>query len=414
MSIIRTRRKSVAVNVGGVGVGGDNPVRVQSMTNTDTADVDGTVKQILELYVAGSEIVRFTVKDDDGARAVPHIRDKVRAAGCSVPLVGDFHYNGHKLLTKFPECAEALDKYRINPGNVGSGKNHDNNFKMMIEVAAKHNRPVRIGVNGGSLDQALLQRLIEDDLAKGSPRGARQVFNDAMIASALDSAQMALDYGLRKDQIILSTKLSDINEMVATYRALAERCDYALHLGLTEAGIGDKGIVASSLALGLLLVDGLGDTIRVSLTPKPGDPRTREVVICQQILQTLGIRSFTPLVTACPGCGRTTSTLFQEIAVQTEEYLRRMMPEWKSRGYAGVEDMKVAVMGCVVNGPGEARGAHIGLSLPGTGESPAAPIYADGLHVATLKGEGIAEQFRAHLDAYVLDHYAPKEAAAKA
>ncbi|NDD31224.1 MAG: flavodoxin-dependent (E)-4-hydroxy-3-methylbut-2-enyl-diphosphate synthase [Proteobacteria bacterium] len=414
MSIIRTRRKSVAVNVGGVGVGGDNPVRVQSMTNTDTADVDGTVKQILELYVAGSEIVRFTVKDDDGARAVPHIRDKVRAAGCSVPLVGDFHYNGHKLLTKFPECAEALDKYRINPGNVGSGKNHDNNFKMMIEVAAKHNRPVRIGVNGGSLDQALLQRLIEDDLAKGSPRGARQVFNDAMIASALDSAQMALDYGLRKDQIILSTKLSDINEMVATYRALAERCDYALHLGLTEAGIGDKGIVASSLALGLLLVDGIGDTIRVSLTPKPGDPRTREVVICQQILQTLGIRSFTPLVTACPGCGRTTSTLFQEIAVQTEEYLRRMMPEWKSRGYAGVEDMKVAVMGCVVNGPGEARGAHIGLSLPGTGESPAAPIYANGLHVATLKGEGIAEQFRAHLDAYVLDHYAPKETAAKA
>jgi (E)-4-hydroxy-3-methylbut-2-enyl-diphosphate synthase len=393
--------------VGDVLIGGDQPVRVQSMTNTDTADVDSTVQQILELYVAGSELVRFTVKDDDGAKAVPHIRDRVRARGCSVPLVGDFHYNGHKLLVKYPECAEALDKYRINPGNVGSGKNHDNNFKTMVEVAAKHDRPVRIGVNGGSLDQQLLQKLIEEDLAREEPRGARVIFNEAMIASALESAEMAERYGLRADQIILSTKLSDVNEMVMVYRALAARCEYALHLGLTEAGLGDKAIVASSLALGLLLVDGIGDTIRVSLTPKPGDPRSREVVLCQQILQTLGIRSFSPLVTACPGCGRTTSTLFQEIAVQTEEYLRRMMPAWKAQGYAGVEEMKVAVMGCVVNGPGEARGAHIGLSLPGTGESPSAPIYADGRHVATLKGENIAEQFREHLDRYVVDHYAP-------
>ena len=408
MNIPGIRRHSATVRVGGVGIGGDNPVRVQSMTLTDTADVDATVQQILELYVAGSELVRFTVKDEDGAKAVPHIRDRVRARGCPVPLVGDFHYNGHRLLVRYPECAEALDKYRINPGNVGSGKHHDTNFKTMIEVAARHNRPVRIGVNGGSLDQGLLQRLIDADLARPEPVGAHRVFSEAMIASALESAALAERYGLRDDQIILSTKLSDVNEMVAVYRELAGRCRYALHLGLTEAGLGDKAVVASALALGLLLTQGIGDTIRVSLTPKPGDSRTREVVVCQQILQTLGIRAFAPLVTACPGCGRTTSTVFQEIAVQTEEYLRRMMPEWTGRGYQGVEQMKVAVMGCVVNGPGEARGANIGLSLPGTGESPAAPVYSDGQHVATLKGDDIAQQFRGYLDRYVDEHYAPR------
>ncbi|MBM3466047.1 MAG: flavodoxin-dependent (E)-4-hydroxy-3-methylbut-2-enyl-diphosphate synthase [Armatimonadetes bacterium] len=407
MSIVKPRRKSRVVFVGEVAIGGDNPVRVQSMTLTDTADVESTVQQILELFVAGSELVRFTVKDDDGAKAVPHIRDRVRARGCNVPLIGDFHYNGHKLLVKYPECAEALDKYRINPGNVGSGKNHDANFKTMVEVAAKHQKPVRIGVNGGSLDQQLLQRLIDEDLARENPRGARTIFLEAMVESGLSSARMAEEYGLRPDQIIISTKISDVNEVVTSYRALAERCDYALHLGLTEAGIGDKAIVATAMALGMLLADGIGDTIRVSLTPKPGDPRTREVVLCQQILQTLGLRSFQPLVTACPGCGRTTSTLFQEIAVQTEEYLRKMMPTWKAGGYQGVESMKVAVMGCVVNGPGEAKGAHIGVSLPGTGESPAAPVYADGQHVATLKGDDIAGQFRKHLDRYVDEHYAP-------
>jgi (E)-4-hydroxy-3-methylbut-2-enyl-diphosphate synthase len=409
-SIVQPRRKSIAVKIGDVTMGGDNPVVVQSMTNTATSDVDSTAQQVLDLFVAGSELVRFTVKDDDDAKAVPYIRDKVRARGCNVPLIGDFHYNGHKLLTKYPACAEALDKYRINPGNVGTGKSRNSSFGMMCEVAVKNNKPVRIGVNGGSLDQDLLKRLIDEDLAKpdAQQKGARAIFNQAMVESALQSARWAEEFGLRPDQIIISTKLSDVNEVVQVYRELARSCPYPLHVGLTEAGLGDKAIVATAMALGMLLAEGIGDTIRVSLTPKPGEPRTREVVLCQQILQTLGLRSFSPLVTACPGCGRTTSTLFQEIAVQTEDYLRKMMPAWKAQGYHGVEDMKVAVMGCVVNGPGEAKGAHIGLSLPGTGEQPSAPIYADGLHVATLKGEDIAGQFRKHLDEYVESHYSPK------
>ncbi len=404
---MRNRRKSYAVNIGGVWMGGTHPVRVQSMTNTDTADVEATVQQTIDLYLAGSEIVRVTVKDEKQARAVEPIVSTLRARGCPVPLVGDFHYNGHLLLRRVPECARALDKYRINPGNVGGGKKHDENFRAMVEVAVEHQKPVRIGVNGGSLDQALLQRLIDEDLQRSEPRGARTIFKEAMIASALESAEMALQYGLRADQIVISTKLSDVQEVVEVYRELAARCDFALHVGLTEAGIGSKGIVASPLALGLLLQEGIGDTIRVSLTPKPNEPRQNEVIVCQQILQTLGLRSFTPLVTACPGCGRTTSTLFQEIAVQVEDYLRQRMPEWKQSGYAGVESMRVAVMGCVVNGPGEARGAHIGLSLPGTGEVPAAPVYADGKHIATLRGEHIATQFREYLDRYVEEHYRP-------
>ncbi|HEY4001335.1 MAG TPA: flavodoxin-dependent (E)-4-hydroxy-3-methylbut-2-enyl-diphosphate synthase [Candidatus Xenobia bacterium] len=406
--MLKQRRKSLAVKIGNVWMGGSHPVMVQSMTNTDTADVAATVQQCIDLYLAGSEIVRVTVKDDKQAHAVEPIVSTLRERGCPVPVVGDFHYNGHLLLRRVPACARALDKYRINPGNVGGGKKHDENFRAMVEVAVEHQRPVRIGVNGGSLDQALLQRLIDEDLARPTPRGARTIFKEAMIASALESANMAVNYGLREDQIVISTKLSDVQEVVEVYRDLAARCPYALHVGLTEAGLGSKGIVASTLALGLLLREGIGDTIRVSLTPKPNEPRTTEVLVCQQILQTLGVRNFSPLVTACPGCGRTTSTLFQEIAVQVEDYLRLRMPEWKSAGYRGVEAMKVAVMGCVVNGPGEARGAHIGLSLPGTGEVPAAPVYADGQHIATLRGDGIATQFRAYLDRYVEEHYNPQ------
>ncbi|MGE0494991.1 MAG: flavodoxin-dependent (E)-4-hydroxy-3-methylbut-2-enyl-diphosphate synthase [Vulcanimicrobiota bacterium] len=402
-------RNSLEVKVGTVSMGGANPVRVQSMTNTDTADVEATVKQVLELAEAGSELVRFTVKDGENAEAVPEIQKRVRAAGCDVPLIGDFHYNGHKLLVQYPECARALDKYRINPGNVGVGQQHDTNFKTMIEAAVEYGKPVRIGVNGGSLDQALLKELIDEDLANGQPKGAKQVFLEAMVESALRSARMAEEYGLAANRIILSTKVSEVNEVVHVYRALSKQARYALHVGLTEAGMGLKGTVSSSLALGILLHDGIGDTIRVSLTPEPGASRTQEVEICKEILQNLGLRSFNPRVTACPGCGRTTSTLFQELAIDVEKHLKVRMDFWKNSGYAGVESMKVAVMGCVVNGPGEAKGAHIGLSLPGTGETPSAPVYADGVKVATLKGDGkvIAARFLELVEDYVERHYAP-------
>lgn len=402
-------RNTPEVTVGTVGIGGSNPVRVQSMTNTDTADVESTVQQILELAEAGSELVRFTVKDDSNAEAVPEIRRLLRAQGCEVPLVGDFHYNGHKLLVKHPECARALDKYRINPGNVGVGKQHDTNFKTMIEVANEYQKPVRIGVNGGSLDQSLLKELIDEDLALGSPKGAKMVFLETMVESALRSARQAEEYGMPANRIILSTKVSEVPEMIHVYRALSSRCNYALHLGLTEAGMGMKGTVSSSLALGVLLHQGIGDTIRVSLTPRPGDPRTEEVEICREILQNLGLRSFTPRVTACPGCGRTTSTVFQQLAIDVEQRLKERMKGWQEAGFEGVESLKVAVMGCVVNGPGEAKGANIGLSLPGTGEHPSAPVYADGEKVATLRGDAksIAAEFLDMVENYVESHYSP-------
>ena len=407
--IIRLRSTLETV-VGGLGIGGSNPVRVQSMTNTDTADVESTVRQIIELAEAGSELVRFTVKDGSNAERVPEIKKRVRAAGYDTPLIGDFHYNGHKLLVDYPECAKALDKYRINPGNVGVGKQHDTNFKTMIEAAVEYGKPVRIGVNGGSLDQALLKILIDEDLTKGSPKGAKMVFLETMVESALRSARQARDYGMPAGQIILSTKVSEVTEVVYVYRELSKRCNYPLHVGLTEAGMGIKGTVSSSLALGILLHEGIGDTIRVSLTPKPGASRTEEVEICREILQNIGLRNFTPRVTACPGCGRTTSTLFQELAVDVELYLKRRMKYWTEAGFEGVEAMKVAVMGCVVNGPGEAKGANIGLSLPGTGEQPSAPVYADGERVAILKGDAkaIGSEFIEMVEEYVESHYTPK------
>lgn len=409
--IIRLRN-TIEATVGSIGIGGSNPVRVQSMTNTDTADVESTVAQIIELAEAGSELVRFTVKDGSNAETVPEIRKRVRAAGYDTPLIGDFHYNGHKLLVEYPECAKALDKYRINPGNVGVGKQHDTNFKTMIEAATEYGKPVRIGVNGGSLDQALLKELIDEDLAAGSPKGAKMVFLETMVESALRSARQAEEYGMPKSQIILSTKVSEVNEVIHVYRELSKRCNYPLHVGLTEAGMGIKGTVSSSLALGVLLHEGIGDTIRVSLTPKPGAPRTEEVEICREILQNIGLRNFTPRVTACPGCGRTTSTLFQELAIDVENHLKAKMKIWTEAGYEGVETMKVAVMGCVVNGPGEAKGANIGLSLPGTGEHPSAPVYADGEKVATLKGDAkkIAGDFIEMVEEYVKSHYSPQEA----
>ena len=409
--IIRLRN-TIEATVGCIGVGGSNPVRVQSMTNTDTADVASTVAQIIELAEAGSELVRFTVKDGSNAEAVPDIRKRVRAAGYDTPLIGDFHYNGHKLLVEYPECARALDKYRINPGNVGVGRQHDTNFKTMIEAAIEYGKPVRIGVNGGSLDQALLKELIDEDLAAGSPKGAKMVFLETMVESALRSARQAEEYGMSKSQIILSTKVSEVNEVIHVYRELSKRCNYPLHVGLTEAGMGIKGTVSSSLALGVLLHEGIGDTIRVSLTPKPGAPRTEEVEICREILQNIGLRNFTPRVTACPGCGRTTSTLFQELAIDVENHLKEKMKFWTEAGYQGVETMKVAVMGCVVNGPGEAKGANIGLSLPGTGEHPSAPVYADGEKVATLKGDAkkIAGDFIQMVEDYVKSHYSPEDA----
>jgi (E)-4-hydroxy-3-methylbut-2-enyl-diphosphate synthase len=377
------------------------------MTNTDTADVASTVKQVAALARAGSELVRVTVNNDEAAAAVAPIVDELDKQGIQVPIIGDFHYNGHILLTKFSECARALAKYRINPGNVSVGRKNDDNFRTMIEVAVKNQRPVRIGVNWGSLDQALLTRMMDENSRLEEPKDAREVTMEAMVVSALNSAKLAEQYGLRPDQVILSAKVSGVQDLIDVYRALAARCNYPLHLGLTEAGMGAKGIVASSAALGVLLQEGIGDTIRVSLTPAPGGDRTEEVRVAQQILQSMGIRSFTPQVTACPGCGRTTSTFFQEMAEQIQTYLREQMPVWKDR-YAGVEEMKVAVMGCVVNGPGESKHASLGISLPGTFEEPKAPVYVDGRLFTTLKGEKIVAEFLAILDDYVESHYAAK------
>jgi len=401
------RRKTPTVMIGKVRVGSGAPVMVQSMTNTDTADIPGTIKQVAALARAGSEIVRVTVNNDEAAKAVAPIVEGLAKMGLDTPIVGDFHYNGHLLLTKYPECAQALAKYRINPGNCSIGKKDDVNFSTMIKVAVKNQKPVRIGVNWGSLDQALLTRMMDENSKLAEPLDARDVTMEAMIVSALDSADMAIKYGLRKDQIILSAKVSGVQDLLDVYRALAGRCDYALHLGLTEAGMGAKGIVASSAALSPLLLSGIGDTIRVSLTPKPGGDRTEEVLVAQQILQSIGLRSFTPQVTACPGCGRTTSTFFQEMAEQIQTYTREKMPAWKER-YIGVEEMKLAVMGCVVNGPGESKHANIGISLPGTFEEPKAPVYVDGRLFITLKGDHIVPEFIKILDDYVDSHYSAR------
>jgi (E)-4-hydroxy-3-methylbut-2-enyl-diphosphate synthase len=379
------------------------------MTNTDTADIASTVKQVADLARAGSELVRVTVNNDEAAAAVPKIVEELDKLGVRVPLIGDFHYNGHLLLTKYPACAEALAKYRINPGNVSVGRKNDDNFRTMIEVAVKNQKPVRIGVNWGSLDGALLTKMMDENSVLAEPKDAREVTMEAMVVSALKSAALAEKYGLRSDQIILSAKVSGVQDLIDVYRSLAARCKYPLHLGLTEAGMGAKGIVASSAALGVVLQEGIGDTIRVSLTPAPGGDRTEEVRVAQQILQSIGIRSFTPQVTACPGCGRTTSTFFQEMAEQIQSYLREQMPSWKGR-YVGVEEMKLAVMGCVVNGPGESKHANIGISLPGTFEEPKAPVYVDGRLFTTLKGDKIVAEFIQILDEYVESHYAAREA----
>ena len=395
-----TRQPTVPVRVRGVTVGGNAPVVVQSMTNTDTADAEATATQVAELYRAGSELVRVTVNTQEAAAAVPELRQRLSDQGLDVPLIGDFHYNGHLLLRKFPRCAEALDKYRINPGNVGKGANHDQNFATMIQVAIEHQKPVRIGVNAGSLDPELLSALMETNAKASVPQPAQAVFLEAMVQSALRSAAAAEELGLRRDQIILSCKISRVQELVRVYRALADRTDHALHLGLTEAGMGMKGTVGSTAALAILLQQGIGDTIRVSLTPEPGGSRTQEVRIAQQILQAMDIRPFLPQVTACPGCGRTTSSYFQELSQQVERFLGARMPEWKQQK-PQVASLQVAVMGCVVNGPGESRAAHIGISLPGTGEAPRAPVYEDGVQVATLEGPTLARDFLARIEAYV-------------
>lgn len=386
-------------------VGGDNPIVVQSMTNTDTADVTGTANQVLALAKAGSEIVRVTVNTEEAARAVPKIVDTLMLYDCRVPIVGDFHYNGHLLLKKYPDCARALAKYRINPGNVNIGKKHDDNFRAMIEVAVEHQKPVRIGVNWGSLDGALLTRMMDENAKLPEPLDAKQVTMNAMVVSALEAAAAAERYGLRRNQILLSAKVSGVQDLIAVNRMLAAQCDYALHLGLTEAGLGSKGIVATTAALSVLLQEGIGDTIRASLTPLPNGDRTEEVLVCQQILQALELRSFTPQVTACPGCGRTTSTFFQDMADQIQTYLREQMPVWGGT-YPGVEEMKVAVMGCIVNGPGESKHANIGISLPGTFEEPVAPVYVDGKLVRTLRGDHIVAEFITMLNDYVESHYA--------
>ncbi len=396
----RTRQARVAWGSRVVTVGGDAPVRIQSMTNTDTVDAIGTAIQVKELAQAGSELVRITVNTPEAAQAVPHIREQLDRMGIDVPLVGDFHYNGHRLLTEHPDCAQALSKYRINPGNVGKGDKRDRQFGQMIEAAARWDKAVRIGVNWGSLDQELLASLMDANNRRARPLDARQVMYEALITSAIDSARLAESMGLAGEQIILSCKVSGVQDLIAVYRELARRCDYALHLGLTEAGMGTKGTVASSAALAILLQEGIGDTIRVSLTPQPGEARTQEVVVASEILQALGLRSFVPSVTACPGCGRTTSTTFQELAKQIDDYLRAQMPVWRAR-YPGVEKMKVAVMGCIVNGPGESKHADIGISLPGTGEAPAAPVFIDGEKALTLRGERIAEEFQAIVQDYV-------------
>ncbi len=400
------RRPSRRVLVGGVAVGGGAPVVVQSMTNTDTADVEATVRQVADLWRAGSELVRLTVNTEEAARAVPQIRERLDAQACPVPLIGDFHFNGHKLLAAVPECAQALAKLRINPGNVGRGAKRDEQFATLIEFACKYDKPIRIGVNWGSLDQELLARMMDDNAERPKPLEPEEVMRHALIASALESAARAEELGLGRDKIILSCKLSGVQDLIKVYRDLAARCDYPLHLGLTEAGLGSKGIVASAAALSVLLQEGIGDTIRVSLTPQPGEPRSLEVQVAQEILQTMGIRSFTPLVTACPGCGRTTSTYFQELAQKIQVWLRTQMPIWRAQ-YPGVETMNVAVMGCVVNGPGESRHANVGISLPGTNETPVAPVYVDGEKFITLKGDHIAEEFQAIVDEYVQRKYGP-------
>lgn len=398
------RRKSVAVDIGGVTVGGGAPIVVQSMTNTDTADVDSTVSQVAALAQAGSEIVRITVDRDEAAKAVPHIRDRLAQKSVDVPLVGDFHYIGHKLLADHPACAEALAKYRINPGNVGFREKRDTQFADMIEVANRYEKPVRIGVNWGSLDQELLTRLMDENATADQPKEATQITRDAMVVSGLHSAARAEELGMPRDRIVISAKVSAVQDLIAVYRDLAGRCDYALHLGLTEAGMGSKGIVASSAGMGVLLQEGIGDTIRISLTPEPGGDRTREVVVAQELLQTMGLRSFLPLVAACPGCGRTTSTVFQELAQKIQSHIRERMPDWRER-YPGVETLNVAVMGCIVNGPGESKHADIGISLPGTGETPSAPVFIDGEKKMTLRGEGIAEEFQAIVEDYVARRY---------
>jgi len=394
------RRATRQVPIGGVMVGGAAPVVVQSMTNTDTADIAASVKQVAELWRAGSELVRLTVNNPESAAAIPRIRDKLAMMGVSVPLIGDFHYNGHQLLAAEPACAEALAKYRINPGNVGFGKKKDTQFAQLIEFAIRHGKPVRIGANWGSLDQALAARLMDENHERAVPWDASRVLREALIRSALDSAERAVELGLPRERIVLSAKVSGVQELVAVYRDLAARSDFALHLGLTEAGIGSKGIVASSAALAVLLQEGIGDTIRVSLTPEPGAPRTQEVVVAQELLQTMGLRAFTPMVTACPGCGRTTSEFFQELAKVVQEHVRAKMPEWKITR-PGAENLTLAVMGCVVNGPGESRHANIGISLPGTGEAPAAPVFIDGEKSVTLRGANIASEFIGLIDAYV-------------
>jgi (E)-4-hydroxy-3-methylbut-2-enyl-diphosphate synthase len=398
------RRKTVPVTIGNIRVGSDAPIVVQSMTNTDTADIESTIQQIAALARAGSEMVRITVNNDDAAKAVPYIVEGIRAKGWTTPIIGDFHYNGHQLLAKYPDCAEALAKYRINPGNCSIGRKDDDNFRTMIEVAVKHQKPVRIGVNWGSLDQALLTKMMDENSRLPEPLDARDVMMEAMVVSALDNAAAAERYGLRRDQIILSAKVSGVRDLVDVYTELARRCDYSLHLGLTEAGMGMKGVVASTAGLAPLLLAGIGDTIRVSLTPTPGGDRSEEVRCGQQILQSLSIRSFMPQVTSCPGCGRTTSTYFQELAERIQNYLVESMPEWKKQ-YPGVEDLKLAVMGCIVNGPGESKHANIGISLPGTFEEPKAPVYIDGKLATTLKGDHIVEEFQVILDDYVQKRY---------
>jgi (E)-4-hydroxy-3-methylbut-2-enyl-diphosphate synthase len=405
----RARHFSRAVRVGKVAIGGGTPVVVQSMTNTDTADVLATAMQVAELARAGSEIVRITVNNEAAAAAVPKIRDRLLALNMDVPLVGDFHYNGHKLLTDFPACAEALAKFRINPGNVGAGAKRDPQFAAIVELACRYDKPVRIGVNWGSLDPSVLARIMDANAKRPEPRDAGAVMREALVVSALESAAKAEEYGLGRERIILSAKVSSVQDLIAVYRDLARRSDYALHLGLTEAGMGSKGIVGSTAALAVLLQEGIGDTIRISLTPEPGGSRTQEVVVAQEILQTMGLRAFTPMVTACPGCGRTTSTFFQELASGIQDYVRAQMPVWREQ-YDGVENMTLAVMGCVVNGPGESKHANIGISLPGTGETPAAPVFVDGEKVVTLRGDNIAAEFKALVDNYVATKYARKGA----
>jgi (E)-4-hydroxy-3-methylbut-2-enyl-diphosphate synthase len=403
-----TRRISRQVAVEDVRIGGGAPVVVQSMTNTDTEDAESTARQVEALARAGSELVRITVNTPEAAAQVARIREKLDVRGCKVPLVGDFHYNGHKLLTQYPDCAKALAKYRINPGNVGRGAKRDEQFATMIECAIKYGKPVRIGVNWGSLDQELLARMMDDNAKKASPLDAADVMREAVIVSGLESARQAQEIGLPAERIVISCKMSQVQDLIAVYRELANRCDYALHLGLTEAGMGSKGIVASAAAMGVLLQEGIGDTIRISLTPEPGGDRTREVQVAQELLQTMGLRAFSPMVSACPGCGRTTSTVFQELAQKIESYLRNQMPVWRAK-FPGVENMRVAVMGCVVNGPGESKHANIGISLPGTGEMPVAPVYVDGKKTVTLKGERIAEEFQAIVDRYVQEKYAGRK-----